>query len=60
MFDAVVELMLSKPYYLQVIVPMKKVMVAALFLVMQLFLQYTIELMEEILLDLVKLTNEAI
>jgi hypothetical protein len=60
LFDAVVELMLSKPYYLQVIVPMKKVRVAVLFLVMQLFLQYTIELMEEILLDLVKLTNEAI
>jgi hypothetical protein len=56
----VVEPMLLKPYYQQVIVPMKKVIVVGVFLVMELFHRYTIALFEEILLDLVKLINEVI
>jgi hypothetical protein len=64
LFDALVEQVvgptMSKPHYLQVIVPMKKVRVAVQFLVTELFVQYMIALIEEILLDLLELTNEVI
>jgi hypothetical protein len=58
--EQVVEPMMLKPYYRQAIVPMKKVMIVALFLVIHPFLQYMIELNEEILLDQIDLVNELI